>query len=85
MNIKRLIDIVASSLALCLLAPLLIGVALVVVVLFYFRTKEMFKLLGFCLLLVVAFYLMTHLVGLVGSGSKYKDRMTHKTSEAIGE
>jgi hypothetical protein len=61
------------------------GIAVVIVVLFYFRPKDMFKLLGFCLFLVVAFYLMTQLVGLVDSGSKQKDQMTHKTSEAVRE
>ena len=43
-----------------------IGVAVVVLALFYFRPKDMFKLLGFCLLLVVGFYLMTILVETVG-------------------
>lgn len=62
-----------------------IGVALLVLALFYFRPKEMFKLLGFCLILVVGFYLMTLLVGTVGSGSKQKDAMIHKTRDAIGE
>ncbi len=61
------------------------GIAVVIVALFYFRPKAMFKLLGFCLLLVVAFYLMTQLVGVVGDGSKFKSRMTHKTGEALGE
>jgi uncharacterized membrane protein len=60
-----------------------IGFAIVIAVLFYFRPKDMFKLLGFCLMLVVAFYLMTQLAGVVGSGSKYKDQMTHKTSDAM--
>ena len=62
-----------------------IGVAAVVLALFYFRPKDMFKLLGFCLLLVVGFYLMTILVETVGSGSKQKDEMIHKTRNAIGE
>ena len=61
------------------------GIAIVVAVLFYFRPKAMFKLLGFCLLLVVAFYLMTQMVGIIGDGSQFKSRMTHKTSEALGE
>ena len=62
-----------------------IGVAVVILALFYFRSKDMFKLLGFCLLLVVGVYLMTILVETVGSGSKQKDEMIHKTREAIGE
>ena len=62
-----------------------IGVAVVVLALFYFRPKDMFKLLGFCLLLVVGFYLMTILVETVGSGSKQKDDMIHKTRQAIDE
>jgi len=62
-----------------------IGVAVVVLGLFYFRPKDMFKLLGFCLVLVVGFYLMTLLAETVGSGSKKKDEMIHRTSKAIGE
>jgi hypothetical protein len=62
-----------------------IGVAVVVVALFYFRPKDMFRLLGFCLVLVVGFYLMTLLVETVGSGSKKKDEMIHRTSKAIDE
>ena len=61
------------------------GIAIVVAVLFYFRPKAMFKLLGFCFLLAVAFYLMTQLVGIIGDGSNFKSQMTHKTSEALGE
>jgi uncharacterized membrane protein YgaE (UPF0421/DUF939 family) len=62
-----------------------IGVAVLVVALFYFRPKDMFRLLGFCLVLVVGFYLITLLVETVGSGSKQKDEMIHRTSKAIGE
>lgn len=61
------------------------GIAVVVVVLFYFRPKAMFKLLGSCLLLVVAFYFMTQLAGIIGDGSKFKSQMSHKTTEALGE
>ena len=75
-----------STIALVQSNPVIgIGVAVVVLALFYFRPKDMFKLLGFCLVLVIGFYLMTLLVATVGSGSKKKDEMTHKTIEAIGE
>ena len=62
-----------------------LGVALVVAALFYLRPKDMFKLIGFCLLLVVGFYLVTLLVGTIGTGTSQKDRMAHKTKQAIGE
>ena len=62
-----------------------IGVAVVILALFYFRPKDMFRLLGFCLVVVVGFYLVTLLVETVGSGSKQKDQMIHKTRDAIGE
>ena len=62
-----------------------LGVAVIVAVLFYFRTKEMFKLLGFGLFLVAAFYIITLLVGTVDSSTKQKDQMVHKTRQAIGD
>jgi len=62
-----------------------LGVAVIVAALFYFRPKDMFRLLGFCLFLLAAFYVMTLLVSTVGSGSKQKDQMVHKTRQAIGD
>ena len=62
-----------------------LGLAAVVAALFYFRPKEMLKLAGFCLLLVVVAYVIGLLVGTVGSGAKQKDQMIYKTQRAIGE
>lgn len=56
-----------------------------VIVLFYFKPKAMFKLVGFCLFIVVVFYCLTLLAGTVGSGTAKKDQMMHKTKEALGE
>lgn len=65
----------------------LLGIAAmgVVALLFYFRPKEMFRLSAFCLFLVVAFYVMTLLIGTVGSGSKQKDQMIYKSKQVLGE
>jgi 4-hydroxybenzoate polyprenyltransferase len=57
----------------------------IVVVLFYFKTKEMFKLVGFCLFIAVVFYVLTLLAGTVSTGSKHKDQMIYKSKEVLGE
>ncbi len=57
----------------------------VVFALFYFKTKEMFKLVGFCLFIVVVFYFLTLFAGTVSTGSKYKDQMIYKSKKVIGE
>lgn len=62
-----------------------LGAAAVIAVLFYFRPKDMLKLVGFCLLLVVAAYLIGLVAGTIGSGAKQKDQMIYKTQRAIGE
>ena len=62
-----------------------LGAAAVIAVLFYFRPKDMLKLVGFCLLLVVAAYLISLVAGTIGSGAKQKDQMIYKTQRAIGE
>ena len=59
--------------------------AILVAALFYFKPKEMFKLAAFCLFVAVAFYIMTLLIGTVGSGSGQKDRMINKSRDALGE
>lgn len=50
--------------------------------LFYFRPKDMFKLVAFCLFLAALFYFMSYLLDTVGSGGKQKDAMIYKTREA---
>lgn len=64
---------------------LALGVAAVVAALFFFRPKDMMKLVGFCLLLVVVAYVIGLIVGTIGSGSQQKDQMIYKTQRAIGE
>lgn len=62
-----------------------LGAAAVFAALFFFRPKDMLKLVGFCLLLVVVAYLIGLMAGTVGSGAKQKDQMIYKTQRAIGE
>lgn len=62
-----------------------VAVGAVVVVLFYFKPKEMFKLLGFCLFMVVVFYFLTLFSETVNTGSKHKDQMIYKSRDVIGE
>ena len=62
-----------------------LGAAAVIAVLFYFRPKDMLRLVGFCLLLVVMAYLIGLVAGTIGSGAKQKDQMIYKTQRAIGE
>lgn len=61
------------------------GVAIVIAALFFFRPKDMLKLVGFCLLLVVVAYVIGLVIGTIGSGSSQKDQMMYKTQRAIGE
>ena len=60
-------------------------IAGVLALLFYFRPKDMFKLLACCVILAGALYFMSYLLDTVGSGSKQKDAMIYKTREASGE
>ncbi len=64
-------------------AAIVIGVA--VVALFYFKTKEMFKLVAFCFFMAIVFYLITLLAGTLNTGAKQKDQMIYKSKEALGE
>lgn len=61
------------------------GVAIVIAALFFFRPKDMLKLVGFCLLLVIVAYVIGLVIGTIGSGSSQKDQMMYKTQRAIGE
>ncbi len=57
----------------------------VILLLFYSKPKEMFKLVGFCLFIVVVFYFITLFASTVGTGSKQKDQMIYKTKKELGE
>jgi hypothetical protein len=74
------------TLALLTSNPLIAAaIGLVVVFLLIKRASDVFKLLGLGVLLVVLFYVVTLLVGTVGSGSKQKDEMIYKTRRAIDD
>lgn len=56
-----------------------------ILILFYIRPKEMFKLAAFCLFIAVVFYFIGLFTGAVNTGSQQKDQMIYKTREALGE
>ena len=62
-----------------------IGIAATVAAFFYFKPKETFKLVVFCLFIVAVFYCITLFAGTLGTGAKQKDQMIYKTKEAAGE
>jgi amino acid transporter len=64
-----------------------IVLAVVAVLLFLtiFKTKSMMKLYGACVLVLIGFYLLTLLGGVLSSGNKQKNQMIYKTREATGE
>lgn len=57
----------------------------IVATLFYFKPREMFKLLLFGLFITVIFYFITLFSGTISSGSKQKDQMIYKSRDVIGE
>lgn len=57
----------------------------ILVVLFYSKPKEMFKLVGFCLFVTAVFYGILLLVETVSTGSSQKDQMIYKSKDVIGE
>ena len=57
----------------------------IVLLLFLSKPKEMFKLVAFCLFLVVVFYCITLLAGTLSTGSDQKDQMIYKSKEVLGE
>jgi len=59
--------------------------AVIVAVLCYFRPKAMFRLALFGLFIVLVFYFITQLAGMVSTGSQQKDRMIYKSKDVIGE
>ena len=62
-----------------------VAIGAVLLVLFYFKPKEMFKLLAFCLFMIVVFYFITIFAGTVGTGSKHKDQMIYKSKKVLGD
>ena len=66
--------------------PIIAVIAVMVVLaLFYSKPKEMFKLVGFCLFVTIAFYCIILLVETVSTGSSQKDQMIYKSRDVIGE
>ena len=57
----------------------------IVLLLFFSKPKEMFKLVAFCLFLGVVFYCITLLVDTVSTGSNHKYQMIYKSKEVLGE
>jgi hypothetical protein len=62
-----------------------LAVVAVLLLLTIFKTKSMVKLYGACLLVVIGFYLLTLLGGVLSSGNQQKNQMIYKTREATGE
>jgi uncharacterized membrane protein len=57
----------------------------IVLVFFYFKPKEMFKLAAFVLFIAAVFYMITLFAGTLSTGSKQKDQMIYKSKDVIGE
>ena len=62
-----------------------IAVVAVLLLLTIFKPKSMMKLYGACVLVLIGFYLLTLLGGVLSSGNKQKNQMIYKPREAIGE
>ena len=59
-------------------------IVMIVLVLFYSRPKEMFRLVIFCVFMAVVFYFITLIAETLSTGSKQKDQMIHKSQEELG-
>jgi len=57
----------------------------IALLLFFSKPKEMFKLVAFCLFLVVVFYCITLLAGALSTGADQKDKMIYKSKDVLGE
>jgi hypothetical protein len=57
----------------------------VVLLLFYSKPNEMFKLVVFCLFLAAVFYCLTLLAGTLTTGANQKEQMIYKSRDVIGE
>ena len=62
-----------------------LAVVAVLLLLTIFKTKNMMKLYGACVLVLIGCYLLTLLGGVLSSGNKQKNQMIYKTREATGE
>jgi len=62
-----------------------LAVVAVLLLLTIFKTKNTMKLYGACVLVLIGFYLLTLLGGVLSSGNKQKNQMIYKTREATGE
>lgn len=60
-------------------------VVAILLLLTIFKPKSMIKLYGVCVLVLIGFYLLTLLGGVLSSGNKQKNQMIYKTREATGE
>lgn len=60
-------------------------VVAVLLLLTLFKPKSMIKLYGVCVLVLIGFYLLSLLGGVLSSGNKQKNQMIYKTREATGE
>lgn len=60
-------------------------IVMIVLVLFYSRPKEMFRLVIFCVFMAVVFYFITLIAGTLSTGSKQKDQMIYKSQEELGK
>ena len=66
--------------------PLIAGaIGAITVALFYFKPKEMFKLLAFTLFMAVVFYCISIFTGTISTGAKHKDQMIYKSEKVLGE
>ena len=61
--------------------PYAIGVLVVILILFYFKTKAMAKLTGLVLILVIALYLAGMFMDGVENSSQKKKAMTEKSKQ----
>jgi 4-hydroxybenzoate polyprenyltransferase len=78
-QLYALLDLLLSNPVFALL------LAVIVVALCYFRPKAMFRLALFSLFIVLVFYFIAQLAGMVSTGSQQKDRMIYKSRDVIGE
>jgi predicted membrane protein len=81
-----LADHLQSTIALLKSNPALAwALCIVVIALFYFRPKQMGKLVLFGLFIAVVFYFILLFGDMVDTGAKQKDRMIYKSRNVIDE
>ena len=63
--------------------PVVAGIVILFIIFcFYAKPKESLKFVAFIVFLAVAFYIITMIAGVVGSGTTQKGQMIYKTEEA---